>query len=287
MGKQVGLIKITGTFDELSFYEMGGRHYVRRKGGPTRKQVLKSPNFENSRRLIAEFAKCSRDAGLLRRSIRYIFKLETPYHRRLNKVMLKIKSLDLTSLYGERCIHNGLKTSEGRASLLQFDFIKGSELNRGLANRISIARNRTLRIKDFSPLLVNFPKGAQLVLITAGIASLDFKSEKSQVSCYQSILIDRKSKMKEISLSPLKTISSLGDDFYFLHLQFFTRSGKEYTHCNKKQHDILSLIALNPIMEPVAVRKEKQKQTPPLTLKPKSVSIVLGLPTEIENLAPA
>lgn len=284
MGKQAGQLKITGTFDGLTFYEMGGKFYVRKKGGPTRKQVLNSASFENSRRTIAEFSACSRDAGLLRRSIRYLANPQTACHRRLNKVMLALKNFDRQSVWGERCIERALKTQEARTALMQFDFIKGSRLSRNLFDRISIRKDKAFTIADFSQQLINFPKGAHLLLIIAGHASLDFKNHRSEVTEYESILIDRQTKLKEIVLQPLKKISSLGNDFYILHLQFFTKQGKEYLPHNHQQSDILSIVAINPHLQAKTIKKKNQAEKFSLLEQLNRNFIPLAVPAVLEHL---
>lgn len=293
MGKQAGPLKITGTFDGLSFYKMGDEYYVRKKGGPTRKQVLKSPSFENTRRVISEFTKCSQDAGLLRRAIRQLVKLDTSYHRRLNKVMLAIKNFDRTSAWGQRYIHKALKTAEARSALLQFDFIKGRKPSQNLANKISISKDKEFRISGFSLQDLCFPNDAHLLLLTAGQVSLDFENCKSEVTAYQSILIDKKTKIKDILLQPLKKSKSLGDDIFILHIQFFTKSGKEYIPCTSGSEDVLSIVAINPSSRTIAPKKEIPKKALLVTeitkyiSKPLDFSFLLkSLPKE-NSLLPA
>ena len=50
MAKQVGIIKITGTIDDITFYEMGGEFYARMKSSLTGKRFWKDKAFEGSRR---------------------------------------------------------------------------------------------------------------------------------------------------------------------------------------------------------------------------------------------
>src|SRR5689334_12173924 len=56
MARQVGDIKVVGTMDNLCFYEMEGKYYVRMKPGPDRKQFFKgakyAPQREASKRMI-------------------------------------------------------------------------------------------------------------------------------------------------------------------------------------------------------------------------------------------
>src|SRR5436305_15155691 len=63
MGLQDGIIKITGTIDNLTFYKMDGVYYVRKKSSLSRKKVLKSPRFERTRQHASQLAEASRIAS--------------------------------------------------------------------------------------------------------------------------------------------------------------------------------------------------------------------------------
>ena len=56
MAKQTGDIKITGTIDDLTFYKMEAKHYVRMKSSLTRKRFFKDARFERSRMSAERFA---------------------------------------------------------------------------------------------------------------------------------------------------------------------------------------------------------------------------------------
>ena len=65
MAKLDGTIQFTGSLQNLSFYKMRGsdKIIVRKKGGPSRKQVKHSPNFENTRHNNSEFGGRALAAG--------------------------------------------------------------------------------------------------------------------------------------------------------------------------------------------------------------------------------
>ena len=50
MAKQAGLFLITGTIDNLTFYEMNGKHYVKRKTEVSRKRIRTNPQYSNTMR---------------------------------------------------------------------------------------------------------------------------------------------------------------------------------------------------------------------------------------------
>lgn len=56
MAKQSGEHKITGTYDDITFYEMNGQHYAREKSSLTGKRVKKDPAFKRMMALAEIFA---------------------------------------------------------------------------------------------------------------------------------------------------------------------------------------------------------------------------------------
>jgi hypothetical protein len=56
---------ITRTIGNLTFYEMGGRNFVRQKSSLTRRKVLYAPCFENTRYYAGLMAKASRIGSLV------------------------------------------------------------------------------------------------------------------------------------------------------------------------------------------------------------------------------
>src|SRR5215217_4238763 len=57
MAKQAGSLLFTGTIDNLTFYIMNGKGYVRQKSCLTGKRVKKDPQFENTRRNATWFGR--------------------------------------------------------------------------------------------------------------------------------------------------------------------------------------------------------------------------------------
>jgi hypothetical protein len=55
MAKMLGAIPISGTIGNLTFYQMWGKTYVRKKSSLSRKRVLKSKEFEKTRQCANAF----------------------------------------------------------------------------------------------------------------------------------------------------------------------------------------------------------------------------------------
>jgi hypothetical protein len=60
MAKQAGIIKLSGTLDDVTFYETEGGHYARRKTSLDKKRVMEDAAFENSRKSMEAFGVVSK-----------------------------------------------------------------------------------------------------------------------------------------------------------------------------------------------------------------------------------
>ena len=69
MAKQVGIIKITGTIDDITFYKMGEEYYARMKSSLTGKRFWKDPAFEGSRKSALALGVASKLASLLYKTL--------------------------------------------------------------------------------------------------------------------------------------------------------------------------------------------------------------------------
>lgn len=107
MAKLAGSILFTGTMGDVTAYK---RHdsdsiILRRKGGPTKKQILKGKKFENLRRNMAEFGGRARATWWLRRMTQPLHACgDTRFTGRLAKLMKTVQEKDSTSELGKRGI---------------------------------------------------------------------------------------------------------------------------------------------------------------------------------------
>ena len=63
MARQAGIYRFTGTLDNLCFYKMDGRYYVRRKSSLSSKKFWKDKAFEGSRKSCKRFGEGNRLAS--------------------------------------------------------------------------------------------------------------------------------------------------------------------------------------------------------------------------------
>lgn len=107
MAKLAGDIQFTGSLQNLSFYKMRGcdKIVVRKKGGPTRKQIKRSPNFELTRRNNQEFGGRAKAAKFIKDALHpLLFLADYNITAPLNALLSPIQKMDVTSVQGERNI---------------------------------------------------------------------------------------------------------------------------------------------------------------------------------------
>jgi hypothetical protein len=69
MARQIGDIFITGTIDDITFYEMEGKGYARRKSSLTGKKVKRDPRFRRTMQSAHRLARGSQLASRVYRSL--------------------------------------------------------------------------------------------------------------------------------------------------------------------------------------------------------------------------
>jgi len=100
-------IEFTGSLGDLSAYRMKGSDKIilRKKGGPSKKQILTSRKFERTRENMKEFSGVGKAAGSLWRSLAYVKRLsEHNFSATLSAICKKIQHLDTVSDRGQRSI---------------------------------------------------------------------------------------------------------------------------------------------------------------------------------------
>jgi hypothetical protein len=102
-----GPYQFTGTLHNLTAYKMRGSDKIilRRKGGPSKKQVRQSPRFEHTRRNNREFGGRSRAAQRVRRILAPLrFLADHNFTGPLNALFKHIQLLDTAHEWGQRSI---------------------------------------------------------------------------------------------------------------------------------------------------------------------------------------
>lgn len=181
MAIQTGAIKIEGVIGDLSFYRIGDKYYVRRKGGASAKRIHNDPKCVRSRENTKEFGTASKAGKLLRLSFRTLVQHASNQgmYQRLVPEMLKIVKSDTINIRGDRTVFNG--TPE----LLQgFEFNINHKLSTTMYAPYQYDFNRStgvvsVSIPSFIPAnMITAPDSATYFTITAGAAELDFQANR-------------------------------------------------------------------------------------------------------------
>ena len=91
MAKQDGIIKITGTIDDITFYKMGDQYYARMKSSLTVKRFWKDKAFEGSRNSARAMGVASKLASLLYRTLPKELKGRTVFQKLTGRIKLMIE----------------------------------------------------------------------------------------------------------------------------------------------------------------------------------------------------
>jgi len=105
MPQLTGNLLYTGTMQGLTMYKMRGsdKIIVRAKGGPTKKQIKHSPNFDNTRRNNKEFGGRSRAAQQVRRLLFPLqFIADYNFTGPLNALFRHVQEQDAFNEWGKR-----------------------------------------------------------------------------------------------------------------------------------------------------------------------------------------
>jgi hypothetical protein len=91
MAKQIGEIKIVGTFADITFYKMDGQYYARMKSSLTGKRVKRDPMFARTMASARRLAKGSQLASKVYRSLPRAEQEYTLYKKLKSLAVLALK----------------------------------------------------------------------------------------------------------------------------------------------------------------------------------------------------
>lgn len=181
MARQAGIMPITGTIDELTFYKHpDDGHLVKKKSRVTGERVKSDPNFKQTMLNASEFRTSLRSAQLLRRGFdSLLFPIaDGKLSGRMNQEMVKVVHLDALNGLGKRKPYgNALIRLEG------FDFNRKFRLREALNADYRIVgdeanKSLSIHIPSFIPSLhVNAPEYVTYFKLVSGVAVIDFEEK--------------------------------------------------------------------------------------------------------------
>ena len=177
MAKQDGIIKLTGTINDIAFYKTADGHLARSKGGIDRNKILHSPAFARTRENNAEFGRAGKGGKLIRSALRSLMQnaKDRRVVSRLTTVLLAIIKTDPVSKRGQRTLDKGsLMLLEG------FDFNINGKLDTTFFGLFTSAFDRvtgeaTIAIDAFNATeRIVAPSGTTHYKLAMGAAELNF-----------------------------------------------------------------------------------------------------------------
>jgi hypothetical protein len=171
MPQQIGLIKLKGKIDGISFYQSGGNLLARMAKGPSKERIKRDPAFVRTQENNSEFSGSAKAAKALRSAFVMVRSVSDPYiSSRLTGIFKRINAHG-NGLRGQRSID----LSQHREQLTGFEFNRDlslSQLFNGLVTAINAVDRASASIKIENVLLRNVvkaPAGATHVKFTQAL----------------------------------------------------------------------------------------------------------------------
>ena len=242
MAKVIAPFLISGTIDDINFVvTANGENYVRAKGqtGVTSKQFKNNPIFDRIRNQGHEFGHCAKKAVFFRQLAASFNKQakDGSFAGRANKLLFEILQEDATNSQGKRTVTAGLKTGDGKESLLLFESNKLRPLHTVLKiKELCNPSHRTVKLIDFiAPQHLEWPEDATQVILSSATANWDFENDIFN-TCYSTeLIIDKEAAKQNITLT---TELPVGNELHltFLFIGFLKQDRKKQILLHRKNN---------------------------------------------------
>ena len=171
MGRQEGIIQLTGGVGNLSFYKSQDGYLVRKKSRVSRKRIMSSPAYARTRENIAEFRRGALATKLIRRAFSSFMPTaaDNRVTSRLTSAVMKVIKADAINSSGQRNV------TDGEVALLQgFEFNKNAGLAKTFGAPFTASINRAtatmiVDIQAFRPSdIISAPEGSHALPFEGG-----------------------------------------------------------------------------------------------------------------------
>lgn len=190
MGRQEGLIQLSGTVGNVSFFKTkNGDYLARKKSGIAGERIKSDRSYRRTRENMAEFGRSIAAAKLLRKALRssVLFMGDGKASNRLTSAMMRVLKADTVSKRGERSV------VAGDPKLLKgFQFNRHADLTTTFLAPFTTSIDRAtgtmlVDVPAFVPEnMIEIPEGATHFRFRAGGAAVDFATEKYSITTAQS-----------------------------------------------------------------------------------------------------
>jgi hypothetical protein len=188
MAKQHGTNPIIGTIDGYSYYYNKEHGFLmRRKGGPSRKQVKQSSQFDIPRRNSSEFGRASHYGKLIRTGFWEMRRLckDASMNTRLSSILRKILKMDGESEFGKRDLRRN-----NLATLKHFEWDSKSLSRKYFELPVETTVSSGMIEVTAGISLTSRPRGADAWQLISLAVTIDFKTDKTKTDLQQSDLYE-------------------------------------------------------------------------------------------------
>ncbi len=252
MARQKGVFKFVGTIDGLTYYNSKFGPLVRRKGGPSREQILYEPSFKRVRENGMEFRSLGMATKLLRSVLRPMMLEASDFQvtSRITKLMSGLKNLDAISVRGERNVGVGITMAGAKDLIKGFDFNNMAKLDRVLKKQATVNINTgVIGIAGLKPKQdIACPKGATHARILGGWVRINFTPApgeldgKGELIQTNQVVLPLNGVLNNVVLTPVALPGGVGKDIFVLKIVFFQEVNGVQYELKNGEHNSMGIV---------------------------------------------
>ncbi len=246
MAKSDGIIKIQGTLDNMTFYKSRDGDLVRKKGGISKKRMMKDPAFARTRENLSEFSNNAQSGKLVRMAVNDLMQQakDSRVTSRLVKVMNQIQKLDTVDVRGKRTVAVGIEEDEGKAMLLGFNFNNRANLSSVLkALYTTDAVTGEVSIPGFVPASdLSIPEGATHVSLRSAFVTVDFNTGEYNGTTSPVENLELNMDSTDVDLIPASVPPEDGIDLILLLIEFYQEVNQIQYPMRNGAHNSLCIV---------------------------------------------
>lgn len=233
MARQIGLIQLIGTLDNINFYKTRDGILARMNTSVDKVRIATDPAFIRTRENAAEFGAAAKAGKALRKVLKPFLNMASDNRvtPRVVQVMTRIKNQDFTSSRGKRTVAKGIINPAAKALLKGFNFNEHSNLGSILGKPFYVtSANGALTVSPITPLHdIYFPPGATHVSFQCGWAKIDFAAGTGDLQFSAACNLSLDETTQDISLIPASAPTGPGIDLHLLCIFFYQEvNGAQY-----------------------------------------------------------
>ena len=246
MAKQRGIIKLSGTIGDISFYKSQDGYLAREKGGVEADRIKNDPAFARTRENGQEFGMAAKSGKLVRDAFRPLMMRASDGRvvSRLTKLMSDIRKLDTSSARGERSVAVAIADQPAKDLLKGFNFNVRSILNSILYRPFTVdTATGVIEVIDLVPANhIAAPSGATHVALTGAWGKVNFQDNQFNVELSNTVNLPIDATTTTVTLTPNQAPGGTGTDAFLLMVEFFQEvNGNQYS-LNDGLYNALSVV---------------------------------------------